>query len=593
MNRLHRQQRFSGPIWVGLVALSCLAPGWARGADFGRLTGKVLDPQGNPLMGVTVLIMGPVTLKTDPLPSKIERILTDAQGKFVAENLLPGWYSLKVTAPARFPAHMDAVHVESGQTANEKFVLADIFSVKHFGVPKSVLATWGDDWKWVLRTSATTRPILRFKDAANTTDAEASRPALPATQTLIGVIPGSASDGALSGDPGFGSIMAYFRPLSEDADVLVAGSMTMGGLQGQSLATAFRKHLMTGDPQELVLAVHQLNFAPGMPPAAGASPGMAQAMVARYSQTRALSQSLTFTAGVELDYLNALGDALSAHPSAKLEYEVNPASELVFRYGSLGADGNGTLLDRIGMLNAFPRITARNYHPQLEDVSHTEVSFERRLDSKSQAEIALYHDRFNNAAVWGLGGADAWTSLAGDFLPSLATDGVNINGGSYASTGVRAAYSRKIIKNVNATVVYASGETLAANGSRIARPSSGPAADLADVLRPAPTQSFAGKVSAWVPGTRTVITTSYEWLPAGRVTDLDPYGRSVSEVQPFLGVQIRQPLPNIAFIPAHIEALADFQNLMAQGYLPISQSGQRLILTPAYRSFRGGFSVEF
>lgn len=592
MHRERLPQRLIGLASVVLAVSACLGSGWARGADYGRLTGKVSDRQGNPLVGAVVVITGPVTLKSPNLSSNVERIFTDTHGEFVAERLLPGWYSLKVMSPARFPAHQNSVHVTAGQTADENFVLADIFAVRHFGMPKSVLATWGNDWKWVLRTSATTRPILRYQDASNNTIGQ--KPALPAVQTLIGMIPGSARDEALSGDSGYGSIMAYFRPLSDDSDVLVAGSMAMDGTSGQSLATVFRKHLMTGDPQEFVLAVHQLNMTPGMPPAivdGRPTSGTAQVMVAKYSQARALTNSVTLTAGFEMDYLNAIGDTMAVHPRVKLDYEVNPSSRLVFRYGSLGVDSGSTLMDRVGDLNAFPSITARNYHAQFQDITHAEASFERRLDAKSEGEIAVFRDSFNNAAVWGLGGADAWDTLAGNFLPNPATDGVTLNAGHYSSSGIRASYSRKIIKNVSATAMYATGETLAASHSQIT--SATPGTDLTGFLKSAPTQSFAGKVCAWVPGTKTVITTSYEWLPAGRVTDLDPYGRSISGIQPFLGVEIRQPLPTIAFIPAHIEALADFRNLLAQGYVPISQSGQTMVLTPAYRSFRGGFSVEF
>jgi hypothetical protein len=65
------------------------------------------------------------------------------------------------------------------------------------------------------------------------------------------------------------------------------------------------------------------------------------------------------------------------------------------------------------------------------------------------------------------------------------------------------------------------------------------------------------------------------------------------DIQPFLNVQIRQPLPTIEFLPAHIEAVADFHNLLAEGYVPLTSSEDRLVLTPAYRSFRGGFSVQF
>jgi hypothetical protein len=83
-------------------------------------------------------------------------------------------------------------------------------------------------------------------------------------------------------------------------------------------------------------------------------------------------------------------------------------------------------------------------------------------------------------------------------------------------------------------------------------------------------------------------------MPQDRVTLVDPYGQANLQMQPYLGIQIRQPLPALAFLPARIEALADFRNLLAQGYVPLTQAGDNpVILTSAYRSFRGGFSVQF
>ena len=65
-------------------------------------------------------------------------------------------------------------------------------------------------------------------------------------------------------------------------------------------------------------------------------------------------------------------------------------------------------------------------------------------------------------------------------------------------------------------------------------------------------------------------------------------------MHPYLNLEVRQPLPNIAFIPARIEALADFRNLLEQGYIPVFGAREDpLLLSAAYRSFRGGFSVQF
>ena len=111
---------------------------------------------------------------------------------------------------------------------------------------------------------------------------------------------------------------------------------------------------------------------------------------------------------------------------------------------------------------------------------------------------------------------------------------------------------------------------------------------------PEQTTALTGKISAEIPITHTRIITSYESVPNDRVTLIDPYGQAMLQVQPYLGVQIRQPLPTLAFLPAHIEATADFRNLTGQGYVSAGQSGQKPVtLSSGYRCFRGGFSVQF
>ena len=103
-----------------------------------------------------------------------------------------------------------------------------------------------------------------------------------------------------------------------------------------------------------------------------------------------------------------------------------------------------------------------------------------------------------------------------------------------------------------------------------------------------------GKITAELPGTHTRFSTSYEWVPNDRVTLVDPAGQGSFEVEPYLGVQIRQPIPTPSFLPVHIDAVADFQNLLSQGYVPGGQGGQKpIVLSSGYHYIRGGFSVQF
>jgi hypothetical protein len=589
--------RFRRGLGASLLPALCLTTSLALGADFGRVSGTVSDAQGNPLVGATVLITGPVLGAGSSLQPMLARILTDAHGKFIAERLVPGWYSLRVSSATRLPAQRNGVKVEAGQTAQEKFVLSDIFAPLRFQIPPANLTTWGDDWKWVLRTSASTRPILRFAEEKSqaTTTAKAYNPPLPPGQKLIGMLPGSTRRGALEGDPGMGSVVAYSRLLSADSDFLVAGEMNADGSSASSLVTALRRNLIKGDPQELTLVVHQLSLGDGIPLIMeGGLEGQkqAQALSASYSHTRRLSDSITITTGMEFDYLNAGPGAMTTRPNAKVEYHKKGSSNtFAMRYGSSAGEGNATLMERVGDLTAFPRITLRHNRPQIENLNHTEASFDRKLGKSSHAGIAVYHDDFTNTAVWGVGQSGAVSWLAGNVLPNAHVNGVTLNAGNYNSTGLRATFIRSIGDHVEAAVVFTTGEALAVVPQESATDRA--QGNLRQVLSNDRSQSVAGKITARIPVSKTQITTSYQWIQSGRVTGLDPLGQANLQLEPFLGIQIRQPLPTLAFLPAHIEALADFRNLLAEGYAPVTQGGERLILTPSYRSFRGGFSVQF
>jgi len=72
----------------------------------------------------------------------------------------------------------------------------------------------------------------------------------------------------------------------------------------------------------------------------------------------------------------------------------------------------------------------------------------------------------------------------------------------------------------------------------------------------------------------------------------DSYGEALYEMDPFLSVSVRQPLPGTLW-SCRWEALADVRNLLAQGYLPVASQDGQLILVSASRSFRGGLSFQF
>jgi hypothetical protein len=310
-------------------------------------------------------------------------------------------------------------------------------------------------------------------------------------------------------------------------------------------------------------------------------------MVLRYSETRLLAPHAMVTAGMDIDYLNSLGQALNAQPHVKLEYQATGTTVLALQYGSGRADGSSTLSDRAGTWNSFPLITERDYRLKLERLNHTEASVTRRIGKAARVQAAAFHDDLQNAAVWGVGQPGGASWLSGNYLPNPALqNGLIMNAGSYHGAGFRAIYSQNFGKRTEALIDFSSDSALAVRAGQTSWP---------DMLRAEQTYAAAGKFSSELPGMRTRLVTSYEWVPDGRVSLVDPYGQSALQIQPYLGLQVRQPLPTPTFLPVHIEALADFNNLLGQGYVPIIRgTGSRpVVLSSGYRCIRGGFSVQF
>jgi len=571
------------------LLLACLQPLQSFAAGYGSLAGVVSDAKGVPLMGATVMVIGPTAFATAAASQSVEHMITDAHGRFTIAHLLPGWYSLKVSSPTRLPAMRNGVRVEAGATVIATFVLTDIFAPIHFQVPNNAVSTWGDDWKWVLRTSSTTRPILRYRQQRQPRQVAAKDEKIPLPQShrMLGMLPSSTPHDPLTQDFGMASVFAYLQPLSPDSDVLVAGGFSPFGAGNGTMGTMVSRNQLQENPQQMGLAVHQFSLTPGM---SSSSFGQARAMVATYSETRLISPGVTVTAGMDLNYLSAIDSVFSARPRVLLEYQVNPQTMVSAQVGSAGGDGSNTMMERLGMLNAFPQITQRDGHLEMEQLNHIELALNHRIGKSARVQAAAYHDGLRNAAVWGWGNAANGQTFAGYSLPNPAGNGIVLNGGNYQSTGFRAVYARTFGPHVEALAAFSSGKALSAMGNTF----DGPVGYSQYTLVPRQTNALAGKITAEIPGTRTRFSTSYEWVPTDRVTLVDPAGQGSLQLQPYLGLEIRQPIPTPNSWPVRVDAVADFQNLLSQGYVTTTQNGQKtVVLSSGNHYARGGFSVQF
>jgi hypothetical protein len=244
------------------------------------------------------------------------------------------------------------------------------------------------------------------------------------------------------------------------------------------------------------------------------------------------------------------------------------------------SDGSqGGLQTAMNSLDSFPTLLIRDGHPVFEDSLHAEIAIEHALSKTSNVSAALFHDGSSHTAVFGRGPVSG-----ADFLQDYFSDVFAYDAGRSSSMGARAAYHQKLTDNLDATLLYAYAGALAPNED----PSE---AALRDQLMTRYRHSVAGRLSTTILRSGTKIAVGYKWIGGPAVSHLDAYGESLFHLDPYLNMEIRQQLPS--FFPGHMEAMADFGNLLAQGYVPVSTGDDHIVLVPSYRYFRGGLSVQF
>ena len=592
---VRRIPTFLAIVAAGIVIASNLQPGYGVNQNrFGGVSGRVTNGQGKALANVTVFVVGPLFESGFAFGTVALHTVTDTHGRFSLASLAPGWYAVQVRAYAKGVGITHKVRVEAGTTSIRNFDLGTILGSAKIQLPTAggILSAAGN-WKWILRTSACTRPVLRFQGPAQ--DASPSQPpkapVMP-SEMMAGLLPGSLWEGGTNADTGEQNVYALLKALSGNSDLLVAGALSSQSILGPSVLASYRRDIAGGSQQEVSVAVHQLALATGMPVAGAGALNGTQAIAFRTDREMHISDSLRLTAGLDVNYVNAAGGAAQALPHVKLAYQMDDGSLISVQYGAIDPGQDTSLAGRVADLSAFPEMSMAGRHLALERVDHAEARFDHPLGPKAHLQVAVYHDAFDNTAVNALDGSQSIGWFDGYVLPGPVAGAAVLNAGHYQSTGFRTGMSFQVNSHTVGTVLYSYGDALIVRQMEN-DPLTSPA-QIRQMLKPGAGQSLGGKITTTMPHVKTRITTSYVMAPGGAVTVIDPYGMASDGVMPFLGIEIRQPLPSVGFLPAHFEAMADFTNVLGQGYFPMVRNGDEpFMMTADCRAFRGGFSVQF
>ena len=547
----------------------------------GKLAGVVRDAAGTPQLGASVeLISEAVGVAAS------RSFLTNTQGMFRDDKLAPGFYTVRVTLAGFLPTLEKHIRVTSNLTTVVRIELESMFaSLDQLRRLPSSSTAEVDDWKWVLRSASTMRPVLEWVDhdtlSVSTVTGESSNPRAPRMRmefTDGARRPTSAS--SIASSPA--TAVAYDQKLGGASRMILAGQVSYDGdAPAGGIATVWLPTGTLGAGPHTALVLREAKLGPIGPIFRGI----------RFDQGGALplGDRTVLRYGGEYVLVGLGAAASSFRPRAELNVRLTDNWSTAFVFVSLpsgpgpleadDAQPGGALAAALNELDAFPALLWRRGRPVLQNGLHEEIAAERKIGTRGKLQIAGFHDDDRNVAVFGRG-SDLPTA---DYFQDNFSTGFAYDGGSSSSWGTRVAFREKLDGDVELTAVYSFGGALT------------PSADtddlLRDALRTAQRHSVGAGISAKVPRIGTKVQAGYKWVNGRTVSSVDSYGESLFQMDPYLHLIFRQPLPKFAL--GRWEAIADCNNLLAQGYVSTNSRDGHVVLVPAIRTFRGGLSVQF
>ncbi len=570
----------------------------------GELSGVVNDSLGKPVPGAVVSLFN----KQDRL---LQRVTVDPQGTFSFSELLPDIYALRVSVINCLPAVREHILVRPGMRSLLDVSMSRIYSaVQIISTSPAPGGLMSDNWKWVLRTDTARRPILRLLPGpapASSSSVNASAEPGSIFNGSNGLIRVSASDTAqtLGGETSadLGTQFAFATSVYGVNRLRFSGNLAFApttGTPSAGIRTSFRREIGDTNP-EVAVTVRQL-FSPLRPMAGGTSPSDPQGPALRtlavsFSDKSEITDAISVEYGAELDSVSFLSHLHYFSPFAKISYAIGKGT-LDFTWtsgnsrpelGTAANDPQSDLQRELTSLSLIPKVSLMNGQAKVQRGDNYELGLSQRLGSR-EYRISGYREVVSNAAL-ALSSSGTSENLQGDLLPDFFSNSVTFNAGRFESLGASASVTQDLTQNYKVALAFGSAGVLTPQTNAIQGSS---AEDLRRALTSRQRPSVTVRAMGTVKETGTRFATSYEWTDSKSATPVQMYSTQVSRSDPGLNIYVRQPVPCLPGVPWRMEATFDLRNLLAQGYLPLTMAdGQRLVLIPSPRSFRGGLAFVF
>jgi hypothetical protein len=554
-----------------LAALSALlfAATAAAQTAGGRLAGTVVDFAGKPQMGATVWVASQGIRHRAAL-----QLRTNQAGRFLQEKLPAGAYTVRVTLPGFMPALSSNVVVSANATTVVKFELDSLFSSLAGLRQPSQQAADADDWEWVLRTSADTRPVLRWlSDDGSGSVAAGERAPRKTPRARVELTSGGIQPGGFA-TPLTQSAFAYDQSIGVLGKLFLAGqfSYDAGGTAG--VATTWVPFGTSADAPRTTVVLNQYRL--------GEQGPMLRTLRSEQSGSAHLGDRVTIHYSAEYVWLSFRGSASSVRPRADVSMKLAKGWSATLSAGSRPVRGQLIPTDlefAMGQLETFPAVMFHDGSPVIEGAWHEELRLAHKTTKNGEFAVAVFRDHSPSTPVFAALLSDGALPLDSLLLPHA------VDGGALSSYGARLAYRQKISSDLETVFVYAWAGTLSANDL------SGTLA-FRDSLQQRSRHSLAARLAGRFPRSGTRLAVDYKWVNGPAVARQDAYGEILYDLDPYLNVKLRQPLPPF-FGYGRLEAVADLLNVIGEGSQLRYTPDGRLSLSAAPRVLRGGLSFQF
>lgn len=548
-----------------------------KSANLGVIKGIVRDEAGNTIADATVAIFRVGTSKL------LKQVRSAADGSFLAK-IMPGTYTVLAVAEGFNPVTLATVEV------NRSAELIYGFKLERTGNGNTLPEKKVDrnSSKWRIRSAQSRRSIYQNTEGdapidENTiteNDSDATQKSNETNeqeiskrrmQSVVETYFAGSGDGSFTGVN-----FAALQPLSENAEIIIAGQSGTNQFAPQRLETTFKFRPNESHQVSLKGSVAKL----GKIEIGGTEQSLGQFSFQALDEWK-VKGGIILVFGFDYSKFIGAGDDYSVNPRFGLQFDVNSKTRFRTAYTTATEERTWSSvadLEEAQVLFREPvsiqQFIVENQKPRMNKNSRLEFGIERVLDNKSSIEANVFFDAVSGRGV-GLTNLPFESSNG----QNLADFVVNQQGGAH---GVRLVYSRRLSSRFSTSAGYAFGSGQKLSPKAISNP--------ANILENNFFQTLYGQFDADFK-TGTQVKTIFRLSPQATVFAIDPFAGRIAIYDPSLSVMVTQSLPNLG-LPFRAQAVLDARNLFDYQVGAVGEEGS-LRLNSQRRILRGGILVRF